>query len=155
MRRSSDGTPRLLPAALLPLLLILVPACGGSDDMDDEPIVEVPDGDAPETDHWLEEFAPYITDEFRAAYLATPPEERFRVHGAQLSDFNRREFILEDARVDLSREELERYYRLPDADACQAYVAELEAQPGRVTAPAPTMDPAPDPAPTDGPDPPE
>ena len=138
-------------ATLVPRLALLAaawallgaPGCNGADENPEPEPIRVPESGADEPDHWVKTFGAYMSDEFRAAYLATPEGERFRVHGERLLDFARREFILESARVDLTKSELDHFYALGDADACKAYVAELEAQPGRAIAPPPQDNPPP------------
>ncbi len=151
---SSTGRRRRGPVAdhfISPLIIfvllggVLGIGCNGTEEDPDSTPIEVPKENGPETDHWIRSFGPYMSDEFRAAYLATEEKDRFRLHGERLLDFARREFILEGAKVNLTKSELEHFYRLEDAEASKTYVRELEAQPGRVSEPAPEEAPEPKP----------
>ena len=123
------------------MICLLVAGCNGADEVDDTPTIETPTADSAGSDHWIKTFGPYLSEEWKAAYLATPEADRFEVYGERLLDFHRREVILEGARVNLTKAELQRFYGLSDAEACRAYVGELEARPGRVTAPEPDPEP--------------
>ncbi len=118
MIRSSD-----LAVLILGLLLF---SCGGTPE---KPEKEDPlrTAASPEKeDYWVERFGPYMTPEFRKAYLATPPKERLSKHGDTLWDFQQREYILSQSKVSLKPDQLEAYRRLPDSEACEAYLASLK-----------------------------
>ncbi|MCZ6602266.1 MAG: hypothetical protein O6952_04605 [Planctomycetota bacterium] len=102
--------------------VIISVACGGPDKQDDE-------DDQPKTspvesghDYWLQKFEPYITPEFRAAYLATPEKDRFEKFGKALQDFQTRELDLERAGGKLTPAQIAEYRRLPDLAASREFL---------------------------------
>ncbi|MCZ6689445.1 MAG: hypothetical protein O7H41_07585 [Planctomycetota bacterium] len=116
MRRSYS----LLMAAMVAAIISV--ACGGPDKQDD-------DDDQPKTspvesghDYWLQKFEPYITPEFRAAFLAAPEDELMEKFGEALQEFQTREYDLERVRARLTPTQIAEYRRLPDLAASREFL---------------------------------
>lgn len=90
----------------------------------DEP-TPVADGVGP-PDHWIEAYGAYFNAAQREAYLRTPPQHRMDRWGTLILDIRLREDLLQQSQEEgiLSRDDVEKYRRLPDANAARAFVQE-------------------------------
>jgi hypothetical protein len=119
MRRSSDGAVLTVLFLLLAAPSCAEPEANGKEDGGTDGKVARAAGD-----YWLGRFEGYMTPQFRQAYLETPEDERFRVHGDALLGFLEREDLLEREGEALTPEEKDEYRRLPDLEASRAYLRE-------------------------------
>ena len=115
----------LLPALALIVVVLSVPACGKDKNGDDNGPKEIPTAPAA-GDFWLETLGDYMSEEFQHEYVATPEDERFRVHGAALMEFFEREMALAVSQVDLTKEQIREYHRLPDLEASSEFLRTIE-----------------------------
>ena len=76
------------------------------------------------SDFFYIELRDYMDPALRKRYLATPEADRLDRFGDTLMDFHRRQALLEANEGKLSPEEIRRYKRLEDLEACYRFLEE-------------------------------
>jgi hypothetical protein len=77
-----------------------------------------------EKDAFYAAYEPYMSRESWTDYFQTPPAERFDRYGLKLLDFQLREDLLREN--ELTREQVDAYRKLPSAEACRRFLADLQ-----------------------------